>query len=105
MCQEKGLTGEQGVLIPASNRRHLMLRNDVVEAVRAGQFHIWTAETVDEGLALLTGREPGVPNKQGVYPKGSVHRAVADRLAKYEVVLKGEEAKNVKRPRTRPRRK
>jgi predicted ATP-dependent protease len=105
VCQEKGLTGQQGVLIPASNRRHLMLRNDVVEAVRAGQFHIWTAETVDEGLALLTGREPGELNKQGVYPKSSVHRAVADRLAKYEVVLKGEEAKNGKRPRVRPRRK
>ncbi len=100
-----GLTGQQGVLIPASNRRHLMLRNDVVAAVRAGQFHIWTAETVDEGLALLTGREPGELNQQGVYLKGSVHRAVADRLAKYEVVLKGEEAKNRQRPRTRPRRK
>ncbi len=90
VCQAKGFTGQQGVLIPASNRRHLMLRNDVVEAVRAGQFHIWTAETVDEGLALLTGREPGELNKQGVYPKGSVHRAVADRLAEYAEILKGE---------------
>src|SRR5512136_2668668 len=105
VCREKGLTGEEGVLIPESNRRHLMLRNDVVEAVRVGQFHIWTVETVDQGLALLTGREPGEINKQGLYPKGTIHRAVADRLAKYEVVLKGEEAKNVKRPGTRPRRK
>jgi lon-related putative ATP-dependent protease len=101
VCQEKGFTGQQGVLIPASNRRHLMLRNDVVEAVCAGRFHIWTAETVDEGLALLTGREPGELNKQSVYPKGTVHRAVADRLAKYEVVLKGEEAKAVRRRRKR----
>ena len=105
VCKEQGFTGQQGVLIPASNRRHLMLRTDIVDAVRAGQFHIWTAETVNEGLALLTGREPGELNKQGVYPKGSVHRAVADRLAKYEVILKGEEAKKQKRPRTRSRRK
>ena len=105
VCNEKGLTGQQGVLIPASNRRHLMLRTDIVDAVRAGQFHIWTAETVDEGLALLTGREPGEINKQGVYPKGSVHRAVADRLAKYEVILKSEAARNMKRRRNLPRRK
>jgi lon-related putative ATP-dependent protease len=105
VCKEQGLTGQQGVLIPASNRRHLMLRNDVVDAVRAGQFHIWTAETVDEGLALLTGREPGELNKQGAYPKGSLHRAVADRLAKYEVILKGEEAKNQNRRRSQLRRK
>jgi lon-related putative ATP-dependent protease len=105
VCTAKGLTGQQGVLIPAANRRHLMLRHDVVEAVRAGQFHIWTAETVDAGLTLLTGREPGVPNKQGLYPKGSLHRAVADRLVKYEVILKGEAAKNQNRGRNRPRRK
>ena len=90
VCQEQGFTGQQGVLIPASNRRHLMLRNDVVDAVRAGQFHIWTAETVDEGLALLTGRAPGELNKQSLYPNGSVHRAVADRLAKYAEILRGE---------------
>lgn len=82
-----------------------MLRNDIVEAVRAGQFHLWTAGTVDEGLALLTGRAPGELNKQGVYPKGTVHRAVADRLAKYEVILKGEEAQKRNRPRNQPRRK
>jgi lon-related putative ATP-dependent protease len=105
VCKEKGLTGQQGVLIPASNRRHLMLRNDVVDAVRAGQFHIWTAETVDEGLALLTGREPGELNKQGVYPKDTVHRAVADRLAKYEIILKNEAARNMKRRKNLARRK
>ena len=103
VCQEKGLTGQQGVLIPASNRRHLMLRTDIVDAVRAGQFHIWTAETVNEGLALLTGREPGELNKQGVYPKGSVHRAVADRLAKYAEILKDETAKGSQRARDKRR--
>lgn len=100
VCRDRGLTGEQGVLIPIGNRRHLMLRDDVIDAVRAGQFHIWTTETVDDGLALLTGRAPGDLDKRGVYPKGSVHRAVADRLAKYAEILKAEGS----RPRARRRR-
>lgn len=101
VCRDRGLTGEQGVLIPIGNRRHLMLRDDVIAAVRAGQFHIWTAETVDDGLALLTGRAPGNLDKRGVYPKGSVHRAVADRLATYAEILKAEGS----RPRARRRRR
>ena len=103
VCREQGPTGEQGVLIPESNRRHLMLRNDVVEAVRAGQFHIWTADTVDEVLALLTGREPGELSKQGTYPKDSVHRAVADQLMKYAEILKGEAATQRRRAVNRRR--
>ena len=55
LCRARGLSGTQGVLIPSANRRHLMLRDDVVEAVRSGQFHIWTVEAVDELLQLLTG--------------------------------------------------
>ena len=88
VCHEKGLTGQQGVLIPASNQRHLMLRYDVVEAVQARQFHIWIAEEVDEGLALLTGLEAGEPDEGGIYPAGTVHRAVADQLIKYTEILK-----------------
>jgi predicted ATP-dependent protease len=93
VCQARGLTGTQGVLIPIGNRRNLMLRDEVTAAVQAGQFHIWAAATVDEALALLTGGEPGNPNPQGAYPKGTLHRAVADRLAKYAMVLKSEQAK------------
>ncbi len=99
VCQQRGLTRQQGVLIPIGNQRNLMLCDNVVEAVRNGQFHVWIAEDVDKGLALLTGRDPGKPNQQGVFPRGSVHRAVADRLAKSAEVLRGEEAKNRKRPR------
>jgi predicted ATP-dependent protease len=55
ICRARGLTGEQGVLIPAANVPHLMLRQDVVAAAAAGQFHIYPVTTVDEGLALLTG--------------------------------------------------
>jgi predicted ATP-dependent protease len=55
-CMAKGLTGEQGVIVPAANRRHLMLSDEVVEAVRAGRFHVWAVRTIDEGLELLTGR-------------------------------------------------
>ncbi len=56
VCNERGLTGEQGVIIPASNVQHLMLREDVVQAVREGRFKIYSVSTVDEALELLTGR-------------------------------------------------
>ncbi|HET7376043.1 MAG TPA: AAA family ATPase, partial [Anaerolineae bacterium] len=83
VCRTRGLNGQQGVLIPIGNRRHLMLRPDVVEAVRAGQFHIWVAEDVDDGLPLLAGLEAGELTGHAVYPPGSLHRAVADQLSKY----------------------
>ena len=83
LCNARGLTGEQGVLIPASNVKHLMLRQDVVEAVAAGQFHIYPIETIDQGIEVLTGIEAGKANAKGQYPKGSVNRLVADRLAEF----------------------
>jgi len=83
VCCTQGLSGTQGVLIPASNRRNLMLRDEVVEAVRDGKFHVWTAQTVDGALELLTGMPGGEPDGAGVYPEGTVHCLVADRLLKY----------------------
>ena len=77
VCQARGLTGRQGVLIPAANVKHLMVRRDVVEAARAGQFHVYPVETADQGIALLTGLPAGVPDAAGAYPIGSVNRAVA----------------------------
>ena len=59
VCQVRGLTGEQGVVIPASNVQHLMLRRDVVDAVKAGQFQIYAIETVDQAIELLTGVPAG----------------------------------------------
>jgi len=80
ICRERGLTGEQGVVIPASNIKHLMLRDDVVEAVAAGTFHIHAVETIDEGIEVLTGVEDGAADDSGTFSKGSVNRRVQDRL-------------------------
>jgi len=83
LCKARGLTGDQGVLIPASNVKNLMVRNDVVEAVRAGQFHIYPITHVDEGIELLTGLPAGKPDKRGRYPKDTVNGAVTERLATF----------------------
>jgi lon-related putative ATP-dependent protease len=80
LCSARGLTGEQGVLIPASNVKHLMLKQEVVDAVAAGRFHVYPVEHVDQGIELLTGVAAGVRDKKGKYPKGTVNRLVEDRL-------------------------
>ena len=80
ICNARGLTGDQGAIIPQANAKHLMLRDDVIEAVKAGQFHVWTVQHADEVLALLTGREAGTEGEDGNFPKGSVNRLVRDRL-------------------------
>jgi lon-related putative ATP-dependent protease len=81
LCQARGLTGAQGVLIPASNVKHLMLRQDVVDAVAAGQFHIYPVETIDQGIELLTGMPAGEPDDEGHFPAGSLNARVFARLA------------------------
>ena len=80
VCRNHGLTGRQGVLIPATNVRHLMLRRDIVEAARNGQFRIFPIETIDEGIELLTGFPAGARGDDGKFPSGSVNRRVEDRL-------------------------
>lgn len=80
VCKARGLTGEQGVLIPASNVRNLMLREDVIEVVREGKFHICSVRTIDEGIALLTGVPAGEPQPDGSYPEGTVNFLVQKRL-------------------------
>lgn len=87
-CRVKELTGEQGVLIPAGNVRHLMLRDDVVAAVDEGQFHIYPVETVDQGIELLTGQPAGERSPDGEFPEGTVHRAVVDQLAEWAETLR-----------------
>jgi predicted ATP-dependent protease len=81
ICAARGLTGEQGVLIPATNVEHLMLRRDVREAVREGQFHIYPVTTIDEGIELLTGVPAGERDASGVFPEESVNGRVEKRLA------------------------
>jgi predicted ATP-dependent protease len=80
LCADQGLTGNQGVIIPASNIRHLMLRQDVVDAIAAGRFAVYAVKTVDEGMALLAGMPAGVLDAEGNYPPGTANGAIAGRL-------------------------
>ncbi len=80
VCQARGLTGDQGVIIPRANLTNLMLRSDVVNAVRRGQFHVYAVETVDEGIELLTGKPAGSRGADGSFPAGTVHAAAQARL-------------------------
>ncbi len=82
-CEQAGLSGEQGVLIPAANRRHLMLRREVVDAVEAGRFHVWAIEDVDQGIELLSGLPAGARSEDGTYPEGTIHRRAEERLAAF----------------------
>jgi lon-related putative ATP-dependent protease len=82
-CQQEGLSGSQGVIIPQGNQPHLMLKQRVVDAVAAGKFHIWPISTIDEGLSLLTGKEPGELLEDGTYPQGTVNQLIMQRLEKF----------------------
>ncbi len=80
ICKARGLAGTQGVIIPRANVQHLMLHNDVVKACAAGRFAIYPVATIDEGIALLTGRPAGARGADGSYPAESINRHVEDRL-------------------------
>ncbi len=80
ICRARGLKGDQGILIPASNVKHLMLREDVRKAVGEGQFHIYPVETIDECMEILTGISAGQRDSQGEFPKGSINQRVTARL-------------------------
>ncbi len=87
VCSERGLTGEQGVVIPAANVQDLMLRQDLVDAVTEGRFHVWAVTSIDEGLEILAGVPAGERAADGVYPLGTVHRAVQDKLGQLALGL------------------
>jgi predicted ATP-dependent protease len=80
VCKARGLTGDQGVLLPATNVRHLMLRDDVIEACAQGKFHLYPVTRIDEGMALLTGIPAGERDAEGHFPEGSINRRVEERL-------------------------
>lgn len=80
ICKQQGLTGEQGVLIPVSNVQHLMLRQDVVDAVEEGRFHIYAVETINQGIELLTGMEAGERDEENKFPEGTLNHRVEQRL-------------------------
>ncbi len=79
-CKARGLTGEQGVIIPRANVKDLMLKPEVVDAVRGGTFHIWSVDTIEQGIEILTGKKAGIRKKDGSYPKGTVYALVDERL-------------------------
>ncbi|CCH47640.1 Lon protease family protein [Pseudodesulfovibrio piezophilus] len=86
-CKSAGLTGDQGVMIPHPNIKDLMVRDEVIDAVKAGDFHIWAVKTVDEGVELLTGVPAGVKGKNGDYPKKSINGMVNAKLKKLGEML------------------
>ena len=84
VCKLKGLTGTQGVMIPETNVDDLNLNDEVVQAVKTGNFHIYAVKTIDDGLELLTGTKAGVMNAKGDYSRGSVHYLALQTLKRYD---------------------
>ncbi len=79
-CRIYGLTGTQGVLIPAANVEDLMLREDLLDAVAGGNFHIWPVSRIEQGIEILTGVKAGSRNYDGTFPGGTVFARVNERL-------------------------
>jgi len=88
VCEAKGLNGEQGVMIPHQNLRNLMLRQEVVDSVRQGKFHIYAISTIDEGVEVLTGVEAGEKREDGSYPEDSINCRVDKRLKEMAAKLR-----------------
>jgi predicted ATP-dependent protease len=91
LCRLRGLSGEQAVLIPRRNVRNLMLKNEVVQAVREGKFTIYAIERVEEGVEVLMGILPGEAGPDGKYPAGTLNRLVEDRLTELREAVRREE--------------
>lgn len=98
VCKAIGLNGEQGVLIPALNLNHLMLREDVVEAVKAGDWHIWAVDNIDEGLEVLTGQPAGARLADGAWEPNTINDLVDKRLKRM-----GEDLRQFESPEERRR--
>lgn len=98
VCRSKGLTGNQGVMIPKANERHLMLDDEVIAAVAEGKFHIWSIETVEQGIEILTGIPAGLRTKAGLFPKQSIFAMVQKRLDTMAKQLQDSEPKKAVKP-------
>ena len=96
VCNARGLTGEQGVLVPEANVQHMMLRRDVVEAVEKGKFRVHSVSHIDQGIEILTGVKAGERGEDGMYPEGTLYRMVEDKLAEFAAHAKtrGSESDN-----------
>jgi lon-related putative ATP-dependent protease len=86
LCARRGLTGDQGVLIPAANVTHLMLRDDVVNAVRDGRFAVYAVENIDQAIELLTGLPAGAPDARGVMAEDAINARVYARLHEFSLI-------------------
>jgi lon-related putative ATP-dependent protease len=82
-CRQKGLTGQQGVIIPDANQRNLILKKEIRDAVEQGKFHIWAVKTIDEAIVLMTGHEFGNPLSNGSFATGTFNHAVVARLESF----------------------
>jgi predicted ATP-dependent protease len=83
VCQAKGLNGKQGVMVPQSNVKNLMLKKEVIDAVEEGKYHLYKVSTVEEGIEILTGVPAGNPDEEGNYPEGTVFGEVQKKLKEY----------------------
>lgn len=97
VCETRGLTGTQGVIIPASNVKHLMLRQDIVQAVESGQFQVHSVSHIDEAVEILMGLSAGELDATAGYPAGSLNQRVAARLAEFSRRRKAFESEDVKK--------
>jgi predicted ATP-dependent protease len=86
VCRARGLSGDQGVIIPQANCKHLMLRKDLREAVERGEFRVYAIAHVDQAMELLTGQRAGVPDKSGRYPPDSINGQLQERLSTFFAV-------------------
>jgi predicted ATP-dependent protease len=89
LCQHRGLTGEQGVVIPASNQINLMLDRSIIKAIAAKKFHVFAVKTVDQAISLIMRKEAGVLNSKGRYPKGTVNYHAVNRLYNIANIVNG----------------
>nr|WP_277603746.1 ATP-binding protein [Acinetobacter sp. ANC 4805] len=104
-CKLQGLTGKQGVIIPRQNMQHLMLRQDVIEAVQAGQFHVHAIDTIDQALEILMARPVGTLDKKGRYSKNSIYAAVMQQLEYWQAIEDGEAVEDDEPKKKRKRKK
>ena len=106
-CKHAGLTGKQGVMIPHANVGDLMLRDEVIKAVKKGDFHVWAVKTIDEGIEILTGVKAGVRKKDGTYPANTINALVDARLKKLadQLVAFGKSGDDAKKGGRKPARK
>lgn len=104
ICKARGLDGSHAVIIPAANQLHLMLRTEVIEAVRAGKFAVYAVSNVDEALALLTGRAVGEETDEGQFSSGSVNHDVVERLKRFDAAGRPKLPQGRREPNARRRR-